>query len=336
MTDQGKKIRLLRYAVQAFFLLLIVFIGYRFSQFVLHFEAPGHPFVQRPPAVDGFLPIAGFMSFKYFVTTGIIEPMHPAALVMFAAICTVSLLLKKGFCGWICPVGTISQYVWMAGEKILGRNYRVEKYTDIGLRSLKYFLMAFFIYVIGISMSRGAAESFFTSDYFKVADIKTMKFFTEMSATTLWFLVIVGGLSLTYKNVWCRYLCPYGALLGLLGRLSPVTVHRDNDKCIHCKACSRNCPGLLDVEKMETVKSPECFGCLTCVSRCPAPGALEVTAGAGMFRRKLSPFVYPVILIALFYMVIGAAMIGNKWHSGIPYEEYQRIIPQSASLDHPR
>ena len=75
---------------------------------------------ERPPSVDAFLPIGGLMAFKYFIMTGNVEPAHPSGLIMFAAILGVSLFVKKGFCGWICPIGSASQYAWMAGEKILG------------------------------------------------------------------------------------------------------------------------------------------------------------------------------------------------------------------------
>src|SRR5512135_1506661 len=98
MAKGGKNIRYLRYAVQAVFFLLTLHIGYKFYHFVLHFEGPGHPFIRRPPSVDAFLPIAGLMSFRYFLSTGIIEPVHPAAFSMFFAIVCVSFLLKKGFC----------------------------------------------------------------------------------------------------------------------------------------------------------------------------------------------------------------------------------------------
>ncbi|MDA8433042.1 MAG: 4Fe-4S binding protein [Nitrospiraceae bacterium] len=328
-------LRYIRYTVQAAFLAITLLAGYQFYRFVLHFEGPGNPFVQRPPSVDAFLPIAGLISFKNFLHTGLIDPIHPAAFIMFTAIISVSLLLKKGFCGWICPVGTVSQYFWMAGEKIFRKNFRVWKYADVAIRSIKYVLMAFFLVFIGGMMSQNAVAAFLRSDYFKVADVKTMKFFTEMSAETLWFLIAAGGLSLIYKNFWCRYLCPYGALLGLLSRLSPVKVRRVEKNCTHCRACSRHCPALIDVEKQEVVSSAECFGCLTCVSRCRAEGALDLTAGVSTKRKALNPHLYPLLLILVFYLIIGGGMLAGKWHSRLSDEEYQRLIPEAAEMSHP-
>ena len=328
-------LRYIRYAVQAAFLAITLMAGYQFYHFVLHFEGPGHPLVQRPSSVDAFLPIAGLISFKNFLLTGSIDSIHPAAFVMFVAIVSVSLLLKKGFCGWICPVGTVSQYFWMAGEKIFRKNFRVWKYADIGVRSIKYVLMAFFLVFIGGMMSRSAIAAFLGSDYYKIADVKTMEFFTDMSSPTLWFLVAAGGLSLLYKNFWCRYLCPYGALLGLLSRLSPVKVRRVEDRCTHCRACSRHCPALIDVERQEVVSSAECFGCLTCVSRCRAEGALDVTAGAKAWRKAFNAYLYPALLILVFYLIIGWGVLGGKWHSRLSGEDYQRLIPAAAEMSHP-
>jgi polyferredoxin len=328
MESERKYIRYLRYAVQFGFLALTIFIGYRFYQFVLHFEAVGRPFVERPSSVDGFLPIGGLMAFKFFLLTGIVEPMHPSGFIMFAAILGVSLVMKKGFCGWICPIGTLSQYVWMAGEKLFGRNFRIGPFTDISLRSIKYVLLGLFLFLIGIAMPPNMMALFFIADYYKIVDVRMLKFFTEMTMLTMGVLIALGALSLLYKNFWCRYLCPYGALLGLLSRFSPFKVRRNEEKCIHCHACTKNCPALIDVEKKETVKSEECFGCLTCVSRCPAEGALDLTAGAGKKVRVVQPWLFPAVLIVLFYLVIGIGMATDKWHSKIPYEEYQRLIPE--------
>lgn len=326
MTYPRSSIRYLRYAVQAGFLVLTLYLGWQFYQFVLHFEEPGRPFVPRPESVDAFLPIGGFMAFKYFLVTGIVEPVHPAGFIMFAAICGVSLALKKGFCGWICPVGTVSQYLWMAGGKVFGRNFRAGTHTDIGLRSLKYLLMSLFVVMIGV-MPIWSMVLFFIGDYYKLVDVRMMKFFTEMSGLTMWVLIALGGLSLLYKNFWCRYLCPYGALLGLLGKLSPVKVRRSEASCTHCGSCSRACPMLIDVEKKDAVTSAECFGCLTCVSHCPSEGALDVTVVKKSGWKVFRPLLYPVLLISLFYLVIGIGMATGKWKSQIPYEEHQRLVP---------
>jgi polyferredoxin len=318
----------MRYAVQSGFVLLTLFIGYRFYQFVRQFEVPGQLLVGRPASVDAFLPIGGLMAFKYFLFTGIVEPVHPSGFIMFIAILGVSLIMKKGFCGWICPVGTLSQYVWMAGEKIFGRNFRIGKFIDISLRSLKYILLGLFVFLIGIAMAPTMMLLFMITDYYKVVDVRMMKFFTEMSALTLWVLIALVVLSFLYKNFWCRYLCPYGALLGLVSRLSPFKIRRNEEKCVHCHACTVHCPTLIDVESNKVVKSEECFGCLTCVSRCPAEGALDLSLRTGRTVRTIKPYLYPVVLLILFYLAIGIGMITDNWNSKIPYEEYQRLIPE--------
>lgn len=328
MHKERTYIRVIRYAVQFGFVLFTIFIGYRFYQFVRHFEVPGRLFVGRPASVDAFLPIGGLMAFKYFLFTGIVEPVHPSGFIMFVAILGVSLIMKKGFCGWICPIGTLSQYVWMAGERIFGRNFRIGKFTDISLRSLKYILLGLFVFLIGIAMAPTMMLLFMITDYYKVVDVRMMKFFTEMSSLTLWVLVALVALSFLYKNFWCRYLCPYGALLGLVSRLSPFKIRRNEEKCVHCHACTKHCPTLIDVEGKEVVKSEECFGCLTCVSRCPAEGALDLSLRTGRKIRTITPWLYPVILIILFYLVIGVGMATDNWNSKIPYDEYQRLIPE--------
>ncbi len=328
MTSERRYIRFLRYAAQFAFLALTLLIGHEFYQFVRHFETPGQPFVQRPPSVDAFLPIGGLMAFKYFLFTGIVEPVHPSGFVMFVAILGVSLVLKKGFCGWICPIGTLSQYTWMIGEKVFNRTFTINRFTDIALRSLKYILLGMFILLIGIAMAPNMMLLFMITDYYKAVDVRMMKFFTEMTTLTMCVLIALAALSFLYKNFWCRYLCPYGALLGLLGRFSPFKVRRDEEKCVHCHACTKHCPTLIDVEQHKVVKSEECFSCMTCVSRCPSKGALELTVGIGKKHTVVKPWLYPLILAALFYLVIGIGVFTNNWHSRIPYEEYQRIIPE--------
>jgi polyferredoxin len=325
-------VRKIRYAFQWGLFALIIYGGFKLYLFAGHFSTGRGALIERPPLVDGFLPIGALMALKLWVAEGIFDAAHPSALVIFLGAVAVSTVLKKGFCGWICPVGTLSEAVYKSGKRIFGRNFRINKYADYALRSIKYILMAFFLYIVMVKMSPPAIRGFLETPYWKVADIKMLLFFTEMSALTAVALALLFGLSLLYKNFWCRYLCPYGALLGLLSFLSPLKITRDEGACIHCGACTRNCPSLLPVEDKKRVRSPECTGCLTCLSGCPAKGALDVALPK---KGTLRPFVYIVLVAVIFFGIIGAAKIAGKWHSNISYEDYKALVPAAGKFEHP-
>lgn len=330
-------IRYVRYAVQWSIFFLIVFAGYKFYIFVDQFLAAeaGSSLsteVERPPSVEGFLPIGSLMAFKLWVTTGIFDHIHPAGLIIFIAAVSVALLLKKSFCGWICPVGALSEPVWKLGNKLFGKNFRMNRLADYAFRSLKYLLMMFFLYVIVIGMHPFAIVQFLEGDYYKIADVKMLYFFTKMTLTTFITLMILFVLSALYKNFWCRYLCPYGALLGLISLCSPLKITRDEKACIHCGRCTKNCPSLLPVNEKKRIRSPECTGCLTCVSHCPSRGAVDMAFTA---KKRFNPLIFAALIIAVFFGAIGAGKLAGKWHSSVTPAEYKRIIPQASILDHP-
>lgn len=102
----------IRHLVQGIFVALNAWIGVQFYLWVRYFERGGSGFyVARPAGVEGWLPIAGLMNFKYFLATGHIPAVHAAAMFLFAAFVLMSLLLKKAFCSWLCPVGTFSEFL---------------------------------------------------------------------------------------------------------------------------------------------------------------------------------------------------------------------------------
>jgi len=324
-------IRRIRYAVQWGLFSFIVYGGYRFYLFAEHFKGGG-AYVDRPGMVEGFLPIGALMSLKVWMTGGSINSTHPAALMILVAALLVSLLLMKSFCGWICPVGTVSELFHKIGRLIFRRNFRLHPYMDYPLRLIKYALLGFFIYIIFFRMDAWAMGEFMSSPYWRVADVKMLHFFTDMSRTSAIVLGVLAVLSLFIKNFWCRYLCPYGALTGILGVFSPLKVTRDEEMCIHCHKCTWECPHLLDVEGTRRVISPECSGCVSCVSVCPARGALDVATPG---RIKVKPLVYALMVLMVFFGVILAAKRTGHWESGVTYEEYRRLIPMAGRFDHP-
>ena len=324
----GVRLRAMRTAVQLWFILVSVWMGWDLYRFVLQFERPGSPFVDRPSGVDAFLPISGLMSLKVWLASGAIEPLHPAALIVFLAAIAVSLVFRKSFCGWICPVGTVSEWLWKGGRKLIGRNLVIAQALDVALRAIKYFIMAAFIFFTWIVMSATILLLFFMSDYYNTTDVRMLQFFMDLSATAVIVLGSLAVLSVLYKNFWCRYLCPYGALLGLAGLLSPFRISRDPDRCTGCRSCTRACPALIEVHEAAEVNSPECIGCLTCVSRCPEEGALLMSFRVGRLKRRSRALglAFPALVVLAFYLVLALGVVTDNWHSKIAREEYQRIL----------
>ena len=189
-------------------------------------------------------------------------------MFLLIAFLAASWIFRKSFCGWLCPVGTASEYLWRLGRQTFGRNFRLPRKLDIGLRSLKYLLLALFLYAVG-SMSVPAIRAFLEGPYGIVDDVKMLNFFR--------FLGLAGGIvvallviaSVFVQNFWCRYLCPYGALMGLAALTSPLRIRRETSQCIDCGKCAKACPSALPVDKLITIRSPECTGCLECVASCP-------------------------------------------------------------------
>ncbi|BCS54432.1 4Fe-4S binding protein [Geobacter sp. SVR] len=322
-----------RLIVQWGFLAGVIVIGVRFGRFVRHFESSGAaPFVARSPGVEGFLPIGALASLKHWLVSGEINPVHPAALMIFLTIVVMSLLTKKSFCSWLCPVGTLSEGAWKLGIRLCGRNFRVWKWLDIPLRGLKYLMLIFFVKIILIDMAPPALAEFLAAPYWAVSDVKMLRFFSHPSPTSVAVLTLLGCFSLLYRNAWCRYLCPYGALLGIVSVLSPFTIRRDTAGCTGCRRCSVACPASLPVHSRTTIRSPECTGCLTCVSNCPESGVLRMDLP---FRRPSAPaWLFPCLVVALFAAGIGCAMLSGHWESVLSYDDYRRLIPMVPYLSH--
>ncbi len=327
------RIPLWRAVIQWGFFAWVLFIGIRFGIFVRHFETAGAtPLVSRPPGVEGFLPIGALAGTKLWLATGDINPVHPASLVIFITIVAMSLLAKKSFCSWLCPVGTLSEAVWKLGARLFGRNFRVWGWLDWILRGVKYLLLLFFVKIILIDMPSFALAAFLDAPYWAMSDVKMLHFFTQMSATTVTIIAILTGLSLFYKNAWCRYLCPYGALLGVASFLSPFKIRRDAAGCTGCRKCSRACPSGLPVHEKETVRSPECTGCLTCVANCPEREVLRMAPP--LWQRPIPAWAFPALVVLLFAAGIGAGMATGNWQSSLTYDDYRRLIPMVPYLSH--
>jgi polyferredoxin len=270
-----------------------------------------------------------------------VAAVHPAAMFLFMAFVLMSILLKRSFCSWLCPVGTFSEVLWKLGRRIFKKNYLLPKWVDFTLRGLKYILLAFFVFIIG-GMSVGALENFINSPYGVVADVKMLNFFRHIGLTAAIVILLLVLGSVFVKNLWCRYLCPYGALLGLASLLSPVKIRRDTEACIECGACARACPSNLKVDKLIQINSVECTGCMECVAACASENALQfalVPRKADIPPRRwsgraLHPWVVAGALAYIFIAIVLYARITHHWQSNLSPEVYQQLVPNADNLDH--
>jgi polyferredoxin len=314
-------IQLYRKIVQFLFLATIVLIGIKFTIFVGQLENGLRPTVNRPPGIEAFLPISSLISLKYWLVSGVFNRVHPSGLIILLTALATAVLLKRGFCSWVCPFGLLTEYLNRLHRIIFRKNIRLPAWLDYPLRSLKYLLLAFFLWAVILQMNAVALEYFIYSPYNMVADIKMLHFFTGISTLTLWVLAILVGLSILIRNFWCRYLCPYGALLGLLSFASLFKIHRNDATCTQCRRCTRTCPVDIKVHKTRCVISDECHACLKCVAVCPEEDTLYISATNR--RAILRPWIYAATLCLLF---IGGSLAGRLtgcWQTAISDNEYQ-------------
>jgi len=140
-------------------------------------------------------PISALVGLKHFLLTGYWDPVHPAGLTILAAAIVGALLARKAFCGWVCPVGTVSRGLEWVGEKLFWRRRwpNVPRWLDLALSSLKYLILAFFAWAILWQMPRAALDGFMRSPTNVAADAKMLLFFLDLSATSAW---VLGGLVL--------------------------------------------------------------------------------------------------------------------------------------------
>jgi len=311
----------LRRYLQLFFFVLCVYGGFRFYSFVESLKS-GNLDVVKPGIVEGFLPISALMSLKRLLVTGNYDFVHPAGLTILLTAIVISIIFKKSFCSVVCPVGFVSEIISEIGMKI-----RINKWLFYIFASVKYALLLFFVYVVFYQMSMVVIESFLGSPYNIVADAKMLKFFLNPSRTTVVVLSILLFLTLLFKNLWCRVLCPYGALMGLFSYLSPFKVVRNRSACSGCMSCSRACPMDISVHEKEKITSPECFGCYECVQNRSKKECLKVA------HMKNYKAVHPLAAVIVILICVSAIFTGF-WNSQVDNAIYLKFLGIIDMLTH--
>lgn len=231
---------------------------------------------------EAFCPLGGLETFYNTVILGgkFIQHTHLSNLVLFIILLITVIAVGAFFCGWICPLGTIQEVItgirrWL--QKRIGLLDKAGKWLaaksrfliplDPWLRYAKYLLL---IWIIWGTVTSGIMVFRDIDPWAGILNV------LELGITIgAWVFIGTAIAALIGDRVWCRYLCPLGAIIGLVGKIGIIRVQRDPESCIECKLCTRKCPMHIQVHKKGRVLSGECNMCLNCVSACPCQGALE-------------------------------------------------------------
>ena len=259
-----------RRPVQIAFLVLIALIA------VNHTLAEnGNPLPFVPEAsLHAVCPFGGIVTIYKLITEGsFVQKLHESSLVLGIAVLAAAVLLGPAFCGWICPLGTVQEFVAKAGRKILGKRYGkiIPKKLDGILRYLRYAVLIWVIVMTAIS------GKLIFSDYDPYYAL--FQFWTgEVAITGIISLGLVLALSLIVERPFCRYACPYGAFLGLTNFFRIMPIRRNASTCISCGKCDKACPMGITVSNQSTIRDTACISCLLCTSDavCPVPDTVEI------------------------------------------------------------
>ncbi len=257
--------------------LLLLCWGLVTVQYGLHIWQLGQgipPWLVRPDVVDSFLPIAGGLGLRAWLSQGIVDPHHPAATITVLVLCLSALLLGRAFCAWFCPIGLVGEWLYRLRSRLMAGEWTPPRWLDAVLRSQKFLVLGFLLFIILLAVPAAALPGYLASPYHQAADMKMGAFFfnlTLISGLCLGWVLLITAL---FRQGFCRYLCPYGAWLALLGLLTPLRIRRDPARCLRsvghdCDKCSRACPSRIQVHQLSAVRSLECSSCLSCVAACP-------------------------------------------------------------------
>jgi len=177
----------------------------------------------------------------------------------------VALLLGPVFCGWICPLGLLLDLNQWVRRKFLRRAAQCDLRVP---RALRYGTLGL---VVGVAVV-GRFPMFQT-----LSPINIVGWSLIFGAGPALFVVLgIAVVEWFAPRVWCRSLCPAGALYSSLGRLAPfrVRIHPEESRR-PCFQCSTACPmGIAVVEEYTlrgklAVDDPECTRCGDCIDVCP-------------------------------------------------------------------
>ena len=183
-------------------------------------------------------------------------------LVGMAIPLLLATLLGRVFCSWICPISLLAQGVeWVRGA--VSRKRQGRDRLILPRQMLWYALIG----EILLALILGAPLFVVFSPPGLVGSELMRAVFFQTLAWEGVLIIVVLLLELLARRFFCRYLCPLGALLALIGTRRKLVVARVDSSCTQCGRCDRVCPVGIKPSQDESL-SPYCWNCAACIDSC--------------------------------------------------------------------
>lgn len=201
--------------------------------------------------------------------------LYPASVVMAEAIIiglailVFSMFWGRKFCGWLCPLGTLQEKIYGLRSKKYRVKHRTPYYVDRKLAWLKYAILG----ITALMVLFGVGYLYMRlCPFYSLSQL----FFLAIPGLVVMIIIIVK--SAFGSREWCRFLCPYAALMNIfqwLGKMvgiRRVKIKRNLERCTDCGVCVLFCPMNINIQESEYVHDPNCIHCGLCALHCPKPG----------------------------------------------------------------
>lgn len=222
-------------------------------------------------------PFGGVVTLAQLFTDGtFVQKIHESSIVLMVAAFLAALLFGPAFCGWVCPFGSFQELIGKLGRKVTGKRFNriLPAGADRVLRYLRYLVLGWVLYVTFVSGKLIFADY---DPYYALFNFWS----GEVALSALVILGVVVILSLFVERPFCKYACPYGALLGIFNLFRIFGIKRKSATCIDCKACDRACPMNITVSGAGRVRDHQCISCMECSSEQACPVEATVIMGTG-------------------------------------------------------